>query len=826
MLSYSPAFQLAADFIHYTNRPVFLTGKAGTGKTTFLKHIKEHTSKHVAVLAPTGVAAINAGGVTIHSFFQLPFTPFVPSSRGFTNNDTIDKHDLIGRIRMNNERRKILRQLELLIIDEVSMVRCDTMDAIDTLLRHFRSSHEPFGGVQVLLIGDMYQLSPVVPDAEWQLLSGFYQSPYFFDSNVIQEQSPVYVELDKIYRQDDEQFISVLNQVRNNNMDETGLRLLQTLYQPTFRPGKDDGYITLTTHNKKADAINAAELSRLDAKTLSFKAVIDGEFSEKSYPADELLQLKAGAQVMFIKNDTEKIRRYFNGKIGTIQKIDPDSISVQCKEGDIIEVRKETWKNIRYALNKSTQKVEEEEIGSFSQYPLRLAWAITIHKSQGLSFERLVIDAGSAFAPGQVYVALSRAISLKGLVLHSQINTHSLHTDKRIMAFAKNNLAAKNLQDELKAARDLYQRSVLLSLFDYEQALTIIVGLIDFVEERPTSFNPETILWLKELKMMAIDLQDVSKKFHPHLQVLLQSDSSLKENEPLQKKLIAAAGHFIPKTDELLRFLSRSPAVTDSKQAALGYNEELKDIFSALAQKANIIGVCRNGFSIEAYHQVKNNFILPPFYVNAYAGDAAYKKSQSAHPILHRQLRELRDDLCNKKNMAIYMIAGSATLDELVNYLPQTMDELSKISGFGKVKTEKYGALFLDIIKRYCDQHDLSSLVHEKSPKRERKEKSTSKPDTKLESFKLYREGKTAQEIATARNLAPQTIEGHLAHFVQSGDIKIDELLSSEKVALIEPFLKNFEGKAITPIKEQLGDAASFGEIRLVLAWLEFKKGS
>ena len=412
-------FNIAVDLVNQSSRNIFLTGKAGTGKTTFLKYIRDNSSKQMAIVAPTGVAAINAGGVTIHSFFQLPFSPFVPESKGFGNNDAIaDKHSLLSRLRLTGEKKKVIQELELLVIDEISMVRCDTLDAIDTVMRHIRQRRfERFGGVQVLFIGDMFQLPPVVPEQEWRILSEFYNSPYFFDSKVILDEPPVYIEFTKIYRQSEERFINLLNQVRNNEMDESGMEILDSRFQPAFRRSKDDGYIILTTHNRKADTTNSEELQKINERTYSYTAKIEGDFSEKAYPPDEQLLLKIGAQVMFIKNDLEKVRRYFNGKIGTVTRIEDDKIFVLCKnETDEIEVKKETWENIRYSVNKTTRQMEEDVLGSFTQYPLRLAWAITIHKSQGLTFEKAIIDAGEAFAPGQVYVALSRCTSLGGMI--------------------------------------------------------------------------------------------------------------------------------------------------------------------------------------------------------------------------------------------------------------------------------------------------------------------------------------------------------------------------------------------------------------------------
>ena len=398
-------FRLATELVNQSSRNIFLTGKAGTGKTTFLKYIRETCNKQMVVVAPTGVAAINAGGVTMHSFFQLPFSPFIPDaggSFGNKNDNVANRNSLISRLKMTNEKKKIIRELELLIIDEISMVRCDMLDAVDTILRHVRRRyHEQFGGLQVLFIGDMFQLPPVIKEPEWNLLKEYYNSPFFFDSIVVKEEPPLYIEFNKIYRQSEEKFINLLNQVRNNEVEDDGRMLLESRFQPVFRRTKNDGYIILTTHNEKARNTNANELGNLSALSFTYEAEVTGDFPESAYPADELLQLKVGAQVMFIKNDSEKVKRYFNGKIGVVTELAKEKIIVQCNdETDTIEVKKEKWENIRYVMNNTTRRLEEEVLGSFLQYPLRLAWAITIHKSQGLTFEKAIIDAGEAFAPG------------------------------------------------------------------------------------------------------------------------------------------------------------------------------------------------------------------------------------------------------------------------------------------------------------------------------------------------------------------------------------------------------------------------------------------
>jgi len=353
-------FRLAADLVNQGSRNIFLTGKAGTGKTTFLKYIRENCPKQIAVVAPTGVAAINAGGVTMHSFFQLPFSPFIPDGGEFKkeNTEITTRSSLLSRLRLTAEKKKILQELELLVIDEISMVRCDMLDAVDAVLRHVRRRHyERFGGVQVLMIGDMWQLPPVTKEAEWSLLREYYNSPYFFDSHVIKDEAPVFIEFDKIYRQSEETFIKLLNQVRNNVLDEGGQYLLESRFLPSFKRTKSDGYIILTTHNQKARDINVNELMSLNKGSFFYKAEIEGDFPETSYPAEESLELKVGSQVMFIRNDTEKIKRYFNGKIGIIVELDEEKIVVQCNDEPSIEVKKEKWENIRYAVNKTSRQL-------------------------------------------------------------------------------------------------------------------------------------------------------------------------------------------------------------------------------------------------------------------------------------------------------------------------------------------------------------------------------------------------------------------------------------------------------------------------------------
>ena len=825
-------FTLAADLVNHTARHIFLTGKAGTGKTTFLKYIRENCSKQMAVVAPTGVAAINAGGVTIHSFFQLPLSPFIPETRGFTVNgeEANNKHTLLGRLRLNTERRKILQELELLIIDEISMVRADVLDAIDLVLRHIRSRHtEPFGGVQVLFIGDMFQLPPVVRDQEWNMLRDYYKSPYFFDSQVVTEEPPVYIEFTKIYRQTEEHFINLLNKVRNNQMDEESLEALHKRYQPEFFGEKTEGYILLTTHNEKVREINAEELVRIPGKLFTYKAGIEGDFPATAFPADEALQLKTGAQVMFIKNDVSGSRRYFNGKIGVVKELTADKISVECKdEPEPIVVSKENWDNIRYTLDAKTRNVNEDVLGSFSQYPLRLAWAITIHKSQGLTFEKAIIDAGKAFAPGQVYVALSRCTSLTGLVLHSRIQSHAFLADNRIVQFTKKVRPLPELKAELAQAKKEYAEKVLLNLFDLKKGLTGIKELQAYLAQHRTSFNTEVFTWADVLLAKMVALQGTAEKFQGQIKSLFSKVITAEEDNELQERLKKGALWFTGEFKPITEAMQQSPAVTDSTMHAKEYNEALREAFIQLSQQYFLMQSFGNGFTIDKYQRRKKEFSTPLFGVNAYAG-AGEKKVDLQHPSLFYSLKKLRDNLCAKKNLPIYLVASGKTLEEMATYLPQTVDELEQISGFGKAKIETYGQQFLEIIQQYAEERNLSSSIVEKSPKRKRKEKveTQKKTDTKTETFRLYKEGKTAGEIAEERKLTIQTIEGHLSYYVTTGAINIESLISREKIVLIEPALKDFEkGTSIIAIKEKLPATVSFGEIRLVMAYMDRQKSA
>jgi uncharacterized protein YpbB len=521
-------FNLASELVNKTNQNIFLTGKAGTGKTTFLKHIKSTTIKNTIVVAPTGVAAINAGGVTMHSFFQLPFGPYVPSSYGnnkFGNNqyEIADKNTLFKNIKFDKNKRKLIQELQLLIIDEISMVRADMLDAMDAILRQYRSQyHVPFGGVQVLFIGDMYQLPPVIKDQEWQILQDYYTSPFFFDAKVTSEFPPLYIELKKVYRQTDKQFIDILNRIRNNIPTTDDLEILNDFYKP--HNDKENG-ILLTTHNQKASTINEQELYKLNGVAYTYKGAVEGDFNDKLLPNELELELKEGAQIMFIKNDSSGEKKYFNGKLATVKKLDNEKITVSFNDTqELYTLRKEVWRNIRYKLGADSQ-IEEDELGSYTQYPIRLAWAVTIHKSQGLTFDKVCIDAGKSFAAGQVYVALSRCTTMQGITLFSKIERSAISTDERIIKFARQEAKADELQRVLALEKDAYLANQLLSFFNFAKLKTAALSFKELVSTKKLPNQAEAEKLSIDINQKIDAVQDVAAKFTKELQILLHNKS-------------------------------------------------------------------------------------------------------------------------------------------------------------------------------------------------------------------------------------------------------------------------------------------------------------
>ncbi len=588
------AAKYATKFVNSTNCHVFLTGKAGTGKTTFLKYITDNSHKNTIVAAPTGIAAINAGGVTLHSLFQLPFGTFLPSnninfSQGISIQITTPQL-LFENRQMNKVKRNMLQELELLIIDEVSMLRADLLDAIDLILQSIRRNRRPFGGVQILFIGDLWQLPPVVKDAEWTYLRQFYASIFFFEALALKDNKPLFIELEKIYRQSDMQFINLLNNLRNSEVTQSDIETLNRYHKPKFTQKEGDGYIQLVTHNYQADNLNRDALTNLPGKTFYFDAEIVGDFKENQFPVDFTLELKKGAQVMFIKNDYSGEGRYFNGKIGVVSDISDTFIEVEFNDDTpSTQVDMYEWENKRYTLNKETNLIEEKILGTFMHYPLKLAWAITVHKSQGLTFERAIIDVSKAFAPGQVYVALSRLVSLQGLVLTAPIPTTGLEPDKSLTTFAKEKPSNQILNNTFVKESHRFISDYIVNAFDLKTMINKISYHVDsYNKDENRSAKQQYLSWAKEIHNDIIKLKEVSDKFMKQLSSILQSGKP-DYKTTLHVRLIAAKEYFEPLLKEFSERIFKHMKVLKHEKKIKKYITELQDVELLFFRQLQII---------------------------------------------------------------------------------------------------------------------------------------------------------------------------------------------------------------------------------------------
>ncbi len=803
----NPQLDLAYDYVGNTNKNIFLTGKAGTGKTTFLLNLKKDPLKRMAVVAPTGVAAINAGGMTIHSFFQLPFGLFLPEH----------SRDASRQRRFTREKIHLIQSLDLLVIDEISMVRADMLDAVDEVLRRYKNRALPFGGTQLLMIGDLHQLPPVVKEDEWQILSQHYDTPYFFSSRALQQTDPVAIELKHIYRQSDDQFIRLLNKVRDNQINTEVLDQLNSRYIPHFEPPDTQPYITLTSHNASAQAINAEKLAALAGKTFSFKAEIQGDFPEQAWPAEETLELKVGAQVMFLRNDPAREKRYFNGKIGRITRIGQDEISVLCPDDDgEIAVSPAEWTNVRYSLNESTKEIQEDVIGTFTQYPLRLAWAITIHKSQGLTFERAIIDAQAAFAHGQVYVALSRCKSFEGIVLRSPIQYSSVRTDSTVRQFSAE--AEKNAPDEahLQQSKREYQQTLLLELFDFgalkrhfEQANRTFLS-------HENSLHADAYRQFKALYDQAeAQVITVALRFRPQLKSYFGQAEMPEDNAALQERVQKACTWFLDKIDgALLPGIKSVPILTDNKAVKKVAAEAIETLQRELFVKNACLKAAQQGFSARACIRAKADAEID-FKAAAPASPLAKAFSDApksaAHPELYARLKKWRDDTAELNGQIVYEVLSTKSMLEIIELLPATLPALKKVKGIGEGKAKRYGPEILDIVSRYCVEKGLAGAqlsLPEPPPK----------VDTKKLSLDMFRTGKSIADIAQERGFAPSTIEGHLAHWIEHGELDLLDVMETDRIMAIDSCMEAHPGSTFNEIKQALGDDFSYGEIKMVAA--------
>ncbi|WP_432222633.1 helix-turn-helix domain-containing protein [Flavobacterium sp. TMP13] len=578
MQDLSQAASYTLQFINQTQRSIFLTGKAGTGKTTLLREIIATTHKNTVVVAPTGIAALNAGGVTIHSMFQLPFSGFIPTAQAeslFTENVKFESKETLRRhFKMNNVKRAVIRNMELLVIDEVSMLRADLLDAMDFMLQTVRKNARPFGGVQVLFIGDLLQLPPVIRDEEWRTLRNYYRGKFFFHSHVVQQYPPLYIELDKIFRQTDDHFISILNNLRNNEITATDIAVLNKYVQPDFDLKKNEGYITLTTHNAKADETNKKSLTDLKGKAAAYFASIVDEFPEKIYPVEGTLQLKVGAQVMFVKNDTSFEKNYFNGKMGIVKSLSSAEIMVHFpEENKTIEVERYEWQNIRYTVNALTKEVEEEVLGTYVHYPIKLAWAITVHKSQGLTFDKAALDVSQVFLPGQAYVAFSRLRSLEGLILLSPLRMNGISNDLDVMAYAEHKASTAVLEHSLHFETKNFIHNYLAVSFDWANLTQEWRNhLYSYQEKSETSEKGKHEDWAKKQFLVMEGLVEPARKFIVQLNRVFSQETV--DLIYVAERMTAAYAYFFDALDNLVyELLYKIEEIQRKKKVKAFYDE-------------------------------------------------------------------------------------------------------------------------------------------------------------------------------------------------------------------------------------------------------------
>ena len=676
-----------------TDTTLFVTGRAGTGKTTLLRYVAESSQKNTVVVAPTGIAAINAGGVTIHSFFKLPFAPFIPS--------VIEAKKLIAGQKMRAEFRSVIRSVDMIIIDEVSMLRADILDAIDVVLRHYRNSKFPFGGVQMVFFGDMYQLPPVCVNDEWFILKDYYSTPYFFSAKVFEKQEIVCLELDKIFRQRDADFVEILNQVRNNNISKENFNRLNDRYTPDFDLENNQDFVVLTTHNAVSDDINESRLIDIDSKTFIFDAAIKGDFPEYLYPVEKQIVLKKGARVMFTANDhINPERLYYNGKMGTVVELEDNNVYVTCDgEDDPIQVNYETWENNTFSYNRKENSVDVKTIGTFTQLPLRLAWAITIHKSQGLTFQKVAIDAANSFTSGQVYVALSRCTSLDGIVLLSPINSNSIMVDSRIQRFSKNNFNEDLLPDFVNRKKRDTLCNMLIKLFSFNLLEVAVLDLKGYVTEFRADFSDYTPEMVENILSIVQDLSDVGTRFAVQLRKITNAnDFSL-----LNSRVNDAKKYFLQRLETLEKAMDITNVSTKKKERANKFSKFLNEVNKNLQETLFFLKNLDDDISVEQFYMLRHEFVVEKVNYNIYEEEKEDANEQTVDSeliaVIYSKLMAWRNNLAKELDIPSYLIFKKDTIMEMAQKMPDTKDKLLKINGVGKVKAGKYGQQCIDIIK-------------------------------------------------------------------------------------------------------------------------------
>ena len=754
MQTISEAAAYTLQFINQTHRSVFLTGKAGTGKTTLLREIIQTTHKNTVVVAPTGIAALNAGGVTIHSMFQLPFGGFIPdnSSPQFSESIKFEtKATLRRHFKMSGLKKSVIRNMELLIIDEVSMLRADLLDAMDYMMQTVRKKSTAFGGVQVLYIGDLLQLPPVIRDEEWRTLKSYYKGKFFFHSHVVQQHPPLYIELSKIFRQTDDTFISVLNNLRNNQISQQDIQTLNQYVKPDFDLKANKGYITLTTHNNKADSMNAQALEDLEGKVVSYKPVITGDFPDKIFPVEQELKLKVGAQIMFVKNDLSFDKHYFNGKMGVIKSLGSQEILVHFpEENKTIEVEKYEWQNIRYKVDPATKEIEEEVLGTFVHYPIKLAWAITVHKSQGLTFDKAALDVSQVFLPGQAYVALSRLRSLEGLILLSPLRMNGILNDQDVMDYSLNKASDSFLANALHFETKNFIHNYLINTFDWsELAQEWRNHRFSYNENSEVSGKSKHALWAKKQNEVIEQLLDPSKKFISQLNKLFAPETV--DLNHVSERIQAAFSYFLKPMDDLVfEILWKIEEVKRIKKAKMFYEELI--VLEEVQTKA-VLRLMKAKLLIET----------------VVAGETISKEK--------------------------------LTSSEIKNYISR--------------KTEAIQNQFKELnITLIDDEKDVERYTSKKS------KTALPKKSTVQETYELWVEKKSIDEIATIRVLTKQTIYSHFVKLIQTKAVTISEVLPADKMQDLAAAFEGYREESLNGLMEKHGQKFSWEEARMYKASL------
>lgn len=836
MTESNPQLSLARSIVENTGTHLFLTGKAGTGKTTFLRRLRDESPKRMLVAAPTGIAAINAGGVTLHSLFQLPFAPYVPGA----------SYAAKEKFKVNRQKIRLIQSIDLLVIDEISMVRADLLDAVDAALRRMRRNGQPFGGVQLLLIGDLQQLAPVVKEEEWSLLKNYYDTPYFFSSQALRRTQYATIELTHVYRQRDAAFLSLLNNIREGKADPSTLQALNSRYIPHFVPDGKEGYIRLVTHNWQAQEVNTSELAKLPGKAFTYQASVRGNFPELSFPTEAQLTLKRGAQVMFVKNDMEK--RYFNGMIGEIVEIDSKGFKVRPKgngEDEDIAVKLEEWTNTRYGLDEETKEIKEIVEGTFVQFPVKLAWAITIHKSQGLTFKRVMIDASRSFAHGQTYVALSRCTTLEGIVLTSPIPPAAVIADPGVATFNEQMRSRIIGEEDLRQMQHNFSLTLLTQLFTFEKERVALAQIVRLLEEFLSHTYPETMNAYEDC-LQAFDSQvmGVASRFHVQYDRLLTEKAGDVEGETLQERIRKGAHYFLSQLRPVHHLAGTTRLDIDNSQTAQRMAEVLFDLGHTAAVHVKLLEyVSEKGFHPAAYMDARAKIMLNmegKTRDTQERGKAERGKASKAsapkylvptevkNAALYYRLQQWRRNKAREAGKPPYTFLQTKALMAMADYVPSDMRELAAIPYFGAKSAEKYGAEILAVINEYRQDREAGKIKEDEDAAK-KISLAASGEKTWETTLRLYKEGNSPARIAELRDLTVGTIVSHLARYMDSGEIDFFKLVTPSHYQRIKEWLSAHPFKPelrLTDIRMELGDDISFNDLRLTIKrekWEEAK---